>query len=309
MSQPTAESDGLSPLNNAARNIILDPDNLYRTLFYVTTVFITLFVIFPFYFLFVLAITPEAAVGEVRYLPIAFDLGNFIETLEVIPMHWYIFNSIVVASIATSLVLVIGSLAGYAFGRLQFRGRTGLLFLFLVITYFPGTTFLIPLFQLFTGAVDVFGIPSPDIFGTVWPLVLPLSGITLPLAIFILTVFFSQIPEGIEDAARVEGDSRLGALYRVIIPLSAPGVATAAILTFILVYNDFFFSVLLTDGSIENWAPLVHGILGYQETVVRGTPQHLIAAGSLLGLIPVAILVFIGQKKIVSGLTSGALKE
>lgn len=309
MASPTTESDGIDQFNTTIRNTIFNPDRLYRTLFYVTTLFITLFVIFPFYFLFVLAITPEFGVGEVRYFPVAFEFGNFVETLELIPMHWYVFNSIAVASVATLLVLTIGSLAGYVFGRLQFRGRIPLLFLFLVITYFPGTTFLIPLFRLFTGAVDVLGVQSPDVFGTIWPLVLPLSGITLPLAIFILTIFFSQIPDGIEDAARIEGDSRLGALYRVIIPLSAPGFVTAGILTFILVYNDFFFSVLLTDGSIENWAPLVHGILSYQETVVRGTPHHLIAAGSLLGLIPVAILVFFGQKKIVSGLTTGALKE
>lgn len=296
-------------MNNKIREMVTNPQHLYDGLFYVTTAFITLFVAFPIYFLFLLSITPEYRMGEVSYIPIAFQFENFVETLSLIPVHLYIFNSIVIASVATIIVLTIASLAGYVFGRLSFPNKNVFLFLFLIITYFPGTTYLIPLFRLFTGSVEVAGVSSPDLFGTMWPVVLPLSGVTLPLSIFILTVFFSQIPDGLEDAARIEGDTRLGALYRVIIPLSAPGFVTAGILTFILVYNDFFFSFLLTDGRHENWAPLVYGILSYQQTIVRGTPHHLMAAGSILGLIPVAVLVFLGQKKIVSGLTAGALKE
>jgi multiple sugar transport system permease protein len=209
-------------------------------------------------------------------------------------------------------VLVLASLAGYVFGRLDFPGKTPLMLLILAISYFPPAAFLLPLFRLFTGNVVFlqfagYQISSPDLFNTPWAMVLPFSALFMPLSIFILTTFYAQIPDGLEDAARVEGTTRLGALFRVIIPLSAPGVATAGVLTFISVYNEFFFSFLMTDGQASNWAPLVWGILGYQGQYAQF--YNLMAAASIVGVLPVAILVVIAQEKIVSGLTAGALKE
>jgi multiple sugar transport system permease protein len=145
------------------------------------------------------------------------------------------------------------------------------------------------------------------LYNTPGGLLLPFSSLSLPLAIFILTTFYAQIPDGLEDAARVEGTTRLGALFRVIIPLSAPGVATAGVLTFIWVYNEFFFSFLMVNGEVQNWAPIVHGILGYQGQYAAS--YNLMAAASLVGVLPIAILVVVAQEKIVSGLTAGALKE
>ena len=136
----------------------------------------------------------------------------------------------------------------------------------------------------------------------------PYTALFMPLSIFILTTFYQQIPQGLEDAARVEGTTRLGALFRVIIPLSAPGVATAAVLTFINVYNEFFFSFLMiTSSEYNNWATIVYGILSYQTQYT--TSYNLMAAASIFGVLPIAILVVIAQEKIVSGLTAGALKE
>ncbi|MCU4753150.1 carbohydrate ABC transporter permease [Halobacteria archaeon AArc-curdl1] len=291
------------------KSSIANPERIYNYLLYISAAFFSVLIIFPFYFLFVVSITPQHGLAEVRYLPTGFQWENYIDTLEIVPLHQYILNSIIIATITTVFVLIVASLAGYVFGRFKFKGRGVLLVAFLIITYFPGTTYIIPLFRLFTGNISLFGLATPDLYGTPWPVVLPLAGITLPLATFILTVFYSRIPDGLEDAARIEGCTRIGALFRVIVPLSAPAVATVGILTFILVYNEFFFSFLLTDSSYNNWAPLVHGIQMYEVTTVRGSPYHLMAAGSILGLIPVTVLVFLGQKKIVSGLTAGALKE
>jgi multiple sugar transport system permease protein len=131
----------------------------------------------------------------------------------------------------------------------------------------------------------------------------------MPLSIFILTTFYGQIPDGLEDAARIEGTTRLGALFRVIIPLSAPGVATAGVLTFIAVYNEFFFSFLMNNGQPENWAPLLAGILQLQRAGQFEATFNAMAAASIVGVLPVAILVVIAQERIVSGLTAGALKE
>jgi multiple sugar transport system permease protein len=139
-------------------------------------------------------------------------------------------------------------------------------------------------------------------------MILPFSALFMPLSIFILTTFYGQIPDGLEDAARVEGTTRLGALFRVIIPLSAPGVATAAVLTFITVYNEYFFSsIMATSNEPSNWSPLVGGILSYQTQFT--TSYNLMAAAAVVGVLPVVVLVVIAQERIVSGLTAGALKE
>ncbi|WP_265111649.1 carbohydrate ABC transporter permease [Halosolutus halophilus] len=297
------------PLQQWVADSISNPKRVYRAMFYVAAIFFLFTTLFPFYWLLMVALTPEGQLQDIVFTPNGFNPGAFVEVFEVIPFHVYMFNSFVIALASTIVVLVIASLAGYAFGRLEFPGRTPLMLLVLVISFFPPAAFFIPLNDLFNTSFAVLRPITGDgtLYNTPFALVTPLSAIFMPLAIFILTTFYGQIPDGLEDAARVEGTTRLGALFRVIIPLSAPGVATAGVLTFIAVYNEFFFSFLMTDGQPENWAPILDGILAYQ-----GQYQvlyNLMAAASIIGVIPVAILVVVAQEKIVSGLTAGALKE
>ena len=293
---------------------------LYRALFYIVTVFFLVTTLFPFYWLLVLALTPSRLIlGGEWDLPFLRPQGQanweaFIEVFQQIPFHLYVFNSFVLAIVTTIIVLFIASLAGYVFGRLEFPGRGALMLGILAISYFPPAAFLVPLFDAFTGntvAVPFLGVElfqAPRLVNTPTAMVLPFSALFLPLAIFILTTFYSQIPDGLEDAARVEGTTRLGALFRVIIPLSAPGVATAAVLTFIAVYNEYFFSsIMALDNQAAQWSPLVGGILSYQSQYT--TDFHLMAAASIIGVLPVVILVVVAQERIVSGLTAGALKE
>ncbi|WP_115863625.1 carbohydrate ABC transporter permease [Halorussus litoreus] len=306
------EEDG-GLLQRWTRKAIADPRSVYQALFYVVTLFFLITTLFPFYWLLVLALTPLDAIVNMGLLPKGFNVYAFVEVFERLPFHIYMFNSIVIALTTTVIVLIFGSLAGYAFGRLQFRGKSVLLIALLAVSYFPPAAFILPLFQLFTGNITILAVPgagaiqSPNWFNTPGAMVTPFSALFLPLTIFILTTFYSQIPDGLEEAARVEGTTRIGALFRVIVPLSAPGVATAGVLTFIGVYNEFFISFLMTDGQAQNWAPIVWGILNYQ-----GQYQafyNLMAAASILGVLPVVILVVVAQERIVSGLTAGALKE
>jgi multiple sugar transport system permease protein len=298
-------SDG--PLARWVQGSIRDPGRTYQALFYIVTVVFLFTTLFPFYWLLVLALTPESALVNIGLLPNGFNPGAFVEIFQTLPFHVYMFNSIVIALATTVLVLVLASLAGYVFGRLEFPGKSILMLLVLAISYFPPVGFLLPLFDLFTGGVSILGIQSPSFFNTPFAIMLPTGALFLPLSIFILTTFYGQIPDGLEDAARIEGTTRLGALVRVIIPLSAPGVATAGVLTFINVYNEFFFSYLMTNGEASNWAPIVWGLLGYQTQYTAS--YNLMAAASIVGVLPMAVLVIIAQEQIVSGLTSGALKE
>ncbi|WP_277552965.1 carbohydrate ABC transporter permease [Halobaculum limi] len=311
MSDDTRTDGGVSaepelkrgPLQRWVARSIDDPERVYRAMFYVATVFFLATTLFPFYFLLVLAVTPENA--PLSMLPATPQFGVFIEVFEKVNFLRYMFNSLVLALSTTVVVLLLASLAGYVFGRLEFPGRAPLMLLVLAISYFPPAAFFVPLYQLFTGNV----IPGLNLYNTPGAMILPFSSLFMPLSIFILTTFYGQIPDGLEDAARVEGTTRLGALFRVIIPLSAPGVATAGVLTFISVYNEFFFSQLMNNGQPANWAPIVGGLLSLQRAGQFQITYGVMAAGSIIAVLPVAILVVVAQERIVSGLTAGALKE
>ena len=293
-----------------AARMISNPGRAYRAAFYVATVFFLVTTLFPFYWLFMVAITPRGSLRDVGvFTPGGVNLAAFIEIFQRIPFHRYMFNSFLIATVATVTVLVVASLAGYVFGRLRFRGRNLLLLGVLVTSFFPPAAFFIPLNRLFNANVDVLRpiLSAGSLYNTPFAIFIPLSAIYLPLSIFILMTFYSQIPDGLEDAARVEGTTRIGALFRVIVPLSAPGVATAGVLTFITVYNEYFFSSLMTDGRPGNWAPMLEGVLRYQGQFE--VLFNLMAAASIVAVLPVAILVVVAQEKIVSGLTAGGLKE
>ena len=293
-----------------AARMISNPERAYRAAFYVATVFFLVTTLFPFYWLFMVAITPRGSLRDVGvFTPGGVNLAAFIDIFQRIPFHRYMFNSFLIATVATVTVLIVASLSGYVFGRLRFRGRNLLLLGVLVTSFFPPAAFFVPLNRLFNANVDVLRpiLSAGSLYNTPFAIFIPLSAIYLPLSIFILMTFYSQIPDGLEDAARVEGTTRIGALFRVIVPLSAPGVATAGVLTFITVYNEYFFSSLMTDGRPGNWAPMLEGVLRYQGQFE--VLFNLMAASSIVAVLPVAILVVVAQEKIVSGLTAGGLKE
>ncbi|WP_290812544.1 carbohydrate ABC transporter permease [Halovivax sp.] len=302
---------------------IRNPERAYRAAFYTAAIFFVVTTLFPFYWLAMVALTPRGELSTVFLTPGGFDPrlvlegdltmgtnpGAFVEVFTTIPFHRYMFNSFLIATVTTVIVLVIASLAGYVFGRLRFRGKGPLLLLVLIVSFFPPASFFVPLNRLFNRNVDVLRpvVQDGSLYNTPYAMFIPFSALFLPLSIFILMTFYSQIPDGLEDAARVEGTTRLGALFRVIVPLSAPGVATAGVLTFIAVYNEYFFSSLMTDGRAGNWAPMLEGVLRFQGQYE--VLYNLMAAASVVAVLPVAILVIVAQEKIVSGLTAGAVKE
>ncbi|ELY48320.1 carbohydrate ABC transporter permease [Natronorubrum sulfidifaciens] len=320
--------DEMGPLERWTHGVVNDQEKrnrLYKALFYVAAAFFLVTTLFPFYWLLVLALTPSVRqadwnvsiplLGEVPFpTPQGFNVHAFVEVFQQVPFHLYVFNSFVLATTTTIIVLLLASLAGYVFGRLEFPGRGLMMLAILAVSYFPPAAFLIPLFDAFLGnavVVPFLGIElfePPRLVNTPGSMIMPFSALFLPLSIFILTTFYAQIPDGLEDAARVEGTTRLGALFRVIMPLSAPGVATAAVLTFIAVYNEYFFSsIMALNNQPEQWSPLVGGILSYQTQYT--TDFNLMAAASIVGVLPMLIIVVVAQEKIVSGLTEGALKE
>jgi len=286
------------------RNAVANPGVAYRLLLYVAVVGVVVPFLFPLYWLLVVSVTPPdptsvglvpQAVSPASYLALLIPRGDQVTFLR------YVFNSLVIASLTTAVVLGVSTLAGYVFGRLEFRGKTPLMLGTLAVSFFPPVSFLVPLFRLFTGNVSLLGVRSPDLFNTPWPMVLPLSALFMPLSIFVLTTFFAQVPEGLEDAARVEGATRLGALYRVVLPLAKPGLATAGVMTFVQTYNEFLYSFIMNNNTPENWGNITFALQNLQ-----GTGWTFAAAGSVLALLPVAVLVLLANERLIEGVTAGA---
>ncbi len=302
------DEESRSRIQSWAKDWLDNPNKAYSVLLVLLGGVLLTTTLFPLYWLFAVAMS-EPGQTDIALVPSTIDLTAFVQIFQQVPFARFMFNSLFYAVTVTAFVLLVGSLAGYAFGRLRFRGKTPLLFSLLVLSFFPPATLFLPLFRAFNQQVAILGIfmLPVELYQTPAAVVAPLSAFTMPLAIFILTTFYGQIPDGLEDAARVEGTTRIGALFRVIMPLSAPGVATAGILTFITVYTEFFFSFLMTGDRAGEWAPIVNGVLAFQTRFT--TRYDLQAAASLVAIVPVAILVVIAQEKIISGLTQGALKE
>ncbi|GAA3544642.1 carbohydrate ABC transporter permease [Nocardioides daeguensis] len=208
-----------------------------------------------------------------------------------------ILNSIGISLIATMLSVIVATLAAYAIARLEFRGKKAVLTIALAIAMFPVVSLVGPLFDMWR-AVGLYDT---------WPgLIIPYMSFTLPLAIWTLSAFFREIPWEMEQAAQVDGATSWQAFRKVIVPLAAPGVFTAAILTFFFAWNDFVFGISLT--STENARPIPASLSFFVGSDPFNRPASLLAAGAVIATIPIVVIVLIFQRKIVAGLTSGAVK-
>ena len=206
-------------------------------------------------------------------------------------------NSIGIALIATVIAVVLGTMAAYAIARLDFPGKRALIGVSLLIAMFPQVSLISPLFEMERNL---------GLFDT-WPgLILPYVTFALPLAIYTLSAFFREIPWDLDKAARVDGATPFQAFRRVIAPLAAPGVFTSAILVFIFAWNDFLFATSLTSTNRARTVPAA--LAFFTGSSQFDFPTGSIAAASIVVTIPIIVMVLIFQRRIVAGLTSGAVK-
>lgn len=208
-----------------------------------------------------------------------------------------LWNSIGIATLSTVLAVLFGMFAAYAIVRLEFPGRRLILAGALATAMFPPVAVVGPLFNMWRTA---------GLFDTWAGLILPYMTFTLPLAIWALAAFFREIPWDLDKAARVDGATPLQAFIKVIAPLAAPGVFTAAILVFIFAWNDFLFAISLT--STNNARTVPAAIAFFTGSSRFELPTGSIAAASVVVTVPVMLVVLVFQRRIVSGLTSGAVK-
>jgi multiple sugar transport system permease protein len=225
----------------------------------------------------------------------SFHWGFYQSALEKYGLLGYIANSLVVSGAATFIAIVVGSLAAYAMTRLRLPWTRFYLLALLAISMFPQIAVAGPVWSI---------LDSIGWLNTYQGLVAAYVALALPLAIWILTTFFRDVPVEIEEAALVDGCTRLGALCKVVLPLAAPGIFTAALLVFIHAWNEFFFAlIVMTDPSVQT-LPVGIALIPGEYTM----PWGEIAAASTIATLPLILLTLIFQRGIVRGLSAGAVK-
>jgi multiple sugar transport system permease protein len=262
-------------------------------------VLILVWCLLPIVWIISLSFKPQAetAAGSPQFLPKEWTWDNFESVLQNDDFQRALINSFGISIIATVLSVILATLAAYAIARLHFRGKRLVLSIAIAIAMFPVVSLIGPLFDLWR---------TVGLFDT-WPgLIIPYMSFTLPLAIWTLTAFFREIPWEMEQAAQVDGATSWQAFRKVIVPLAAPGVFTAAILTFFFAWNDFVFGISLT--STINARPVPAQLAFFVGPDQFNPPVSTLAAASVMVTIPVILLVLLFQRKIVAGLTAGAVK-
>jgi multiple sugar transport system permease protein len=207
----------------------------------------------------------------------------------------FVRNSFVVAGLTVVVNLALATVAGYALSRLEVPGRRLWLGLLLLVSMFPQIVIAGPVWQI---------LRALGLLNSHAGLVMPYVALTLPLSIWVLASFFRDLPRDLEESARVDGCTGLGALVRVILPIAAPGLFTAAILVFIYAWNEFFFALIIMSEPGRQTLPVGIALFQGEYTV----PWGEIAAASTMATIPLVVLVLVFQRRIVSGLSAGAIK-
>ncbi|MBK1631812.1 sugar ABC transporter permease [Thiohalocapsa halophila] len=273
------------------------PGLLDRLFWRLGSLLIIVYALLPMAWILSLSLKPAADLADKRFVPQRVSLEHYRAIFADDQFPAALWNSIGIASIATLLAVLLAMFAAYAIVRLRFRGRQLVLAAALSIAMFPPVAVIGPLFELWRNL---------GLYDT-WPgLILPYMTFTLPLAIWTLSAFFREIPWDLDQAARVDGATRRQAFRHVVVPLAAPGVFTAAILVFIFAWNDFLFAAALTSTNDARTVPAA--IAFFTGSSRFELPTGSIAAASVVVTVPVTLLVVVFQRRIVAGLTAGAVK-
>lgn len=260
-------------------------------------VLVVTYALFPVLWILSLSLKPTSSVKDGKLIPSEITFENYRAIFAGDAFNSALVNSIGIGLITTVIAVVIGAMAAYAIARLSFPGKKVLVGVALLIAMFPQISLVTPLFNIER---------QLGLFDT-WPgLIIPYITFALPLAIYTLSAFFREIPWDLEKAAKMDGATPGQAFRKVIAPLAAPGIVTAAILVFIFAWNDLLLALSLTATTSAITAPVA--IANFTGSSQFEEPTGSIAAGAIVITIPIIIFVLIFQRRIVAGLTSGAVK-
>jgi len=231
----------------------------------------------------------------ITVLPDTPTIANFVRVFVDQPMLTFLLNSLAVAGLSTLLCVIVSALAAYAIVRLRVPMGTLILSAIVLVSMFPLISLMVPLFQI---------MRSLELLNT-WPaLVLPYAVLSMPVCTLVLASFFQDIPADLERAAMIDGCTRVGAMWHVVLPLAGPGVFTAAILAFVNAWDEFLLALTLSPRVPARTVPV--GITLYQGEFAF--PWPIISAALIVAIVPVCLLIVIFQERVVGGLTAGGVK-
>jgi ABC-type glycerol-3-phosphate transport system permease component len=249
----------------------------------------------PLYWAVVSSLTPESRLFAASLLPRTLGLEHYRALFAERDFWTPIRNSLVVAGATTAVSVIVGAACAYAIARLHFRGKGLALAFILAVSMFPQISIVSPLYLM---------LRELHLLNTYPGLVLPYLTFAMPLAVWLLVAFFRQLPPALEEAALMDGAGRLRILWGIVLPLSWPGIATVAILTFLYSWNEFLFALSFTLGPERYTVPVAITLFRGQYQV----PWGQILAAAVVATLPVAAIVLAAQRRIVAGLTAGAVK-
>jgi multiple sugar transport system permease protein len=252
---------------------------------------------FPALWILFTSLKPESELVQkpITWWPHAPTLQNYVQAFTDQPLWRYLLNSAMVATLATVTSLLVSACAAYAIARLNLRHRQLILTAIVASSMFPLVTLLVPIFQT---------MRSLNLLNTYTALVLPYTVLNLPVCTLVLVSFFQSIPKDLENAAMIDGSTRIGALWHVVVPLAAPGVITAGILAFVNAWDEFLLALSLNASATMRTLPV--GITLYQGEFTF--PWPIISAALIVAIVPIAVLIAVFQERVVAGLTQGGLK-
>jgi multiple sugar transport system permease protein len=258
---------------------------------------VVMYALVPVLWILSLSLKPTSMVKDGRLIPSSVSFDNYRGIFRGDFFTSALVNSVGIGLTTTVIAVLLGAMAAYAIARLRFPGKRVLIGATLLITMFPAISLVTPLFNIERRI---------GLFDT-WPgLILPYITFALPLAIYTLSAFFREIPWDLEKAAKMDGATPGQAFRKVMVPLAAPGLVTAAILVFIFAWNDLLLALSLTATKAAITAPVA--IVNFTGSSQFEEPTGSIAAGAIVITVPIIVFVLIFQRRIVAGLTSGAVK-
>lgn len=276
----------------------LDPQRVGELVgFYGSIALLCLVSFFPIIWILITSLKPSSEVitFPVEYVPRTVTLENYVTALQQAPFARYLLNSLIVASGTAVICVVLGSMAGYALSRLDFRFKLHVLMIILVSAMLPFFGRLIPLFDL---------ARETGFLNSYLGLIIPYSAFQLPFAVWIFQAYFKELPDSLEEAGLIDGLSHIGVLFRIVLPVSAPAMATTAIIVFIYAWNEFLFA--LTFMTEDQMRTITVGIALYQGEYTY--PWATISAAVFMSIVPLLLLMLFFQRKVVEGLTAGVGK-
>jgi len=253
--------------------------------------------VFPLYWIVITSLKPQKDIFSfpLQYWPKQFTFDNYIQIFKISKFHVYIGNSLLVAVLAALIVIFIATLSAYVMARFQFRGHKQIMMAFFITQMLPGFIALAPLYLL---------MADLDLINKRMSLVISYTVMLIPFSTIMLRGFFQRVPSSLEEAAMIDGCSRLTALLRVIIPVMLPGIASTFIFAFVQNWNELFMAVMFIDDEALKTLPVAMNSFVMKFDVDWGA----MSAGTVLSVIPTVVLFAFAQRFIVEGLTQGAEK-